>query len=144
MESLIRRYDHPDVHLAVDGKHQTLEHGWVVVSISFLTKDVPRNTDLPKYLPGASRSVQGMAATTRARIVMQAIVENDNLAQRAVALMEAFCKFWADLRGEELPPKVKHVHKDFADAYEHARQLAFPESRPVDCFFSTSSRSQSP
>ena len=132
---MIRRYDHPDVHLAIDGKHKTMERGWVVVSVAPLTKDCVRNTALVNHTTGASRTVQGPAMTTRARTVLQAVVENDHLGHHAVALLQALCDRWFQLRGESLAPKVKQLHKDFADGFEHARKQLFPQSRAVDCSF---------
>jgi len=143
MASVIRKYNFPRVHLAVDGKHNTLQRGWVVSTVSILVKDEPRPTRLQHETPGKRGSVSGRASTTRALAIMQAVMENDNVTEHAIQLFTAVCDLWRAIRGEELAEKVKQVHKDFADSYENARRHVFPRSRPVDCFFHLTEKGRS-
>ena len=69
--------------------------------------------------------------------VLQAIIhaESSPNADRMFALLE---QLWVETHGSGRPPLrdcVKQVHKDFAPAFESARLLHFPNSRPCDDYF---------
>jgi hypothetical protein len=131
MMSVLSRYSAVDVLLGVDSKQKVLDRGMGVLTVSLLAKTGLRNT----RLQGTRQQIR--ACVTRGLPVLQAIIhaESSPNADRMFALLE---QLWVETHGSGRPPLrdcVKQVHKDFAPAFESARLLHFPNSRPCDDYF---------
>ena len=132
MVDCMRRLADSELVLFVDAKQSCMAHGWGVLTSSFLVRDRLRYTTLGRV---EGKRVQGMAFTSHACPVLQAIihVENtENLAQffcTLKALWSRTCPGRPDLEH-----CVRQVHKDYLPAIEAARVLHFPRSRPVNEF----------
>lgn len=131
MLSVLSRYAAVDVLLALDSKQKVLDRGMGVLTVSFLAKTGLRNT----RLSGSRQQIR--ACVTRAFPVLQAIINAESLpnADRMFTLLS---EVWQESHGDSRPPLrdcVKQVHKDFAPAFETARQKHFPLSRPCDDYF---------
>eukprot|EP00438_Fugacium_kawagutii_P004393 Skav208133 [mRNA] locus=scaffold3170:20796:24740:- [translate_table: standard] len=131
MLSVLSRYAAVDVLLALDSKQKVLDRGMGVLTVSVLAKTGLRNT----RLTGTRQQIR--ACVTRAFPVLQAIIHAES-SPNADRMFTLLSELWQESHGESRPPLrdcVKQVHKDYAPAFESARQKHFPLSRPCDDYF---------
>ena len=63
LQGTISKYSESRVHLAADGKYKVLNRGWTIMTVGFLCKDIPHNTDLCHGGVCRKGRVQGRATT---------------------------------------------------------------------------------
>ena len=133
MCDVMRRYTDADVAMLIDLKQSCMEHGWGVITASFLVKDRLRWSTLMRK---AKRRIHGYVYTSHAAPILQAVLDVDQL-DNIVQVLIALEREWARVRPNDPPlhDVLIQVHKDYHPALENARNRCIKGTRPVNDFF---------
>ena len=113
----------------IDGKMRRLSHGWILLSLGWMTKSLQRSkTTIRRHVGDSHRRLQGLEFTTRFIPFIIATVPSEN--QHSVdALMRAVEQHWPPtVTGRPLRETMWQLHRDYAHSFENARKRFYPHS----------------